>query len=140
MDRNKEYLNDLKDELTSYGKKLSKIQSQAKEKAGTHSQKIQKTLQDALHDATDAYSKLKDASSEEWEPLKKISAKTFNHLKECFEDFLSSSADKSEEYLSQLESYSEEKAELIGEYISKNPLKSILVAIGIGFIVGKITK
>ncbi|HQS84239.1 MAG: hypothetical protein B7Y25_04695 [Alphaproteobacteria bacterium 16-39-46] len=140
MSTNNDYLNDLKAELSSYGKQLSKIQSEFKGKAVPHAEKAQKSLKAVLDEATESYSKLKDASEKEWEPLKKISVKAFENLKSSFSDVVEASSEKGEEYKKKVEAYSEEQAERISEYIGQNPLKSILFALGAGFIIGKITK
>ncbi|MBS0186361.1 MAG: hypothetical protein JSS34_08625 [Proteobacteria bacterium] len=140
MDKNKAYLNELKDELSSYGKELSKIQSEFKGKAGIHAEKAGKSLQAVFDEATDAYTKLKNASEKEWDPLKKISKKAFEDLKGSFDEFLASASESGQNYKKQIESYSEEQIECLTRYVGQNPLKSILFALGAGFIIGKITK
>ncbi len=140
MDKNKEYLNDLKAELTAYGEKLSKIQSQFKGNVAPEGKKVINSLQKVLDEATNSYSQLKDASEKEWAPLKKISTQAFEDLKGSFNEFLNSSAAKGAEYKDQIGSYSEEQEERVSEYIGQNPLKSILIALAAGFVIGKITK
>jgi ElaB/YqjD/DUF883 family membrane-anchored ribosome-binding protein len=140
MSDNKKYLSDLKQELTQYKNKLVTAEGSFKGKANKEGDKIVKSLQDILKEAGQSYQKLEAASAEEWEPLKKIASKSFEDLKTTFEDLMDTTTGQVKEYANQIEEYSEEAYESGIEYIKSNPFKSILLAGGLGFIVGRILK
>lgn len=140
MSDNKKYLNDLKEELNQYKKKLSAAEGSFKGKANKEGDKIVKSLKEILKEASQAYEKLEAASAEEWEPLKKIAHQSFKDLKGTFEDLLDTASGQINGYAHQLEEYSEEALESSVEYIKKNPFTSILLAGGVGFVVGRILK
>lgn len=140
MSDNKEYLSDLKQELTQYKKKLSEVEGSLKGKANKEGDKIVKSLQEILKEAGQAYQKLEAASAEEWEPLKRIAGQSFENLKTTFEDLMDATTGQIKGYANQLEEYSEEAYESGIAYIKDNPFKSILLAGGLGFVVGRILK
>lgn len=140
MNGNKQYLDDLKQELNQYQKKLSATEDSFKGKAGEEGDKILKSLQAILKEAGQAYEKLEAASAEEWEPLKKIASQSFEDLKKAFEDLKDSTSEQVKEYAHQIEEYSQETLESSIEYIKSNPLTSILLAGGLGFVIGRILK
>lgn len=140
MNENKKYLEDLKAELGKYTQKLSAIQTHFKGKAGKDVDKISHALQDILHEAGAAYARLESASLDEWEPLKKIANKSFKELRTSFDAFLSASSEQVKEYARSLDEYSEQQLECAAGYIRNNPLKSILLAAGLGFVIGRILR
>lgn len=140
MSDNKKYLSDLKQELTQYKNKLAAAEGSFKGKANKEGDKIVKSLQEILEEARQSYQKLEAASAEEWGPMKKIATKAFDDLKTTFEDLMDSAAGQINGYANQIEEYSEEAYESGIEYIKNNPFKSILLAGGLGFVVGRILK
>ncbi len=140
MNDSKSYLDDLKAELNKYTKTLSSIQNSFKGKAGKDIEKILQSLQSLLHEAGVAYARLESASVDEWEPMKKIAAQSFKKLRTSFDTFLSASSEQLKDYAHQAEDYSQEKLDCTADYIKKNPFKSILLAAGLGFIMGRILK
>lgn len=140
MSDNKKYLNDLKKELTQYKKKLAEAEGSFKGKANKESDKIVKSLKEIVEEAGQAYQKLETASAAEWAPMKKIASQTFDDVKHTFEDLLETTSDHINGYAHQLEEYSEEALESSIEYIKANPFRSILLAGGVGFVVGRILK
>lgn len=137
---NTKYLDDFNSELTRYNQKLSQIQSQLSGKTGENFQKIYDSLQEILEEATKAYSQLKNASKEEWEPMKKIANQAIEKVRSSFNDILDTSSDQIKKYTNQVTHYSEEQLKCITEYVSKHPVKSILIAAGLGYFLGKILK
>lgn len=140
MTDQKKYLKDLKGELDNYGTELTRIKKQFGKNTTPKTQKIVDSLQDILKEATTSYDNLKNASSAEWEPIKKIANAAFKDLQGSFEDFLNDSLEKGKDYVDQAQAYSEEHMDQLAEYVKKNPLKSILWAAAAGFLIGKVTK
>lgn len=140
MNDNKKYLTDLKKELDQYTKKLSKIKDSFSGKTGKDVKKIYSSLQSVLQEAGNAYNKLQAASAEEWEPLKKIANNLFEELEKSFDEFKSSTSEYAKGYVNEIEEYSQETLDLSAEYIKSNPFKSILLAAGLGFIIGRVLK
>ena len=140
MENKKKYLGELKQELDNYTRKLSEIQNHFKGKAGVDVKKISKSLQNILHQANVSYEKLKSASAEEWEPMKEINRQAFENLRNSFGEFLNSSSDQVKECVIQIEKKYKEQLECTAEYIREHPIKSILLAAGLGFIIGKLLK
>ena len=140
MNDNKQYLNDLKQELSDYKKKLSAIKDSFNGKTGKEVENIYNALQSIFQKAGEAYDKLQAASAEEWEPLKKIANNSLKELEKSFDEFKNSTSEHAKEYANQIEAYSQETIDLGAEYIKNNPFKSILLAGGLGFIVGRIIK
>ncbi|MBS0271092.1 MAG: DUF883 family protein [Proteobacteria bacterium] len=140
MNENKKYLEDLKAELAQYTQKLSAIQTHFKGKAGKDVDKIAHALQDILHEAATAYTRLESASLEEWEPLKKIANKSFKKLRDSFDTFITASSEQVKEYAKSLDDYTDQQLDCAAGYVRQNPFKSILLAAGLGFIIGRILK
>lgn len=140
MQENTKYLNDLKTELDTYRHKLTDVQKHFKGATKKDIKNISAALEHLLEEAKYSYTQLKSASKEEWEPLKEISTRAFSDLKEAFEEFLDSSSDKARKLAAQAGRSSQEYAEHLGEYIKENPFKSILIAAGVGFVLGKVLK
>lgn len=133
MNDNTKYLNDLKQELNLYKKQLSTIKDSFKDKTNGDANKIYDSLKSILKESSEAYQKLEAASAAEWEPLKKIASESFKQLKQSFDEYANSAADH-------IKVYSQETMDLSAEYIKNNPLKSILLAAGLGFIIGRVLK
>lgn len=135
-----EYLGNLKQELNKYTKKLAEIQKQFKGKAGDNADKILQSLKSILEEAKIAYTKLEEASVVEWEPLKQAAIQAFEKLKDSFNSFLNSSSEHIKDYALQIEKQCEEQLDCAAEYVKKNPLTSILIAAGVGFLAGRLFK
>lgn len=140
MSDNKKYLNDLKEELSHYQKKLSEIKKSFKGKTDKDAEKIYDSLHRIFKEAGESYQSLEAASVEEWGPLKKIAVQSFNELKNSFDELKDSMTKQALDYSHQIEEYSQEQLDLSAEYIKENPFKSILLAGGLGFIIGRILK
>ena len=136
----KQYLADLKIELDKYSENLSRLKNSFKENSKEAWDNITQSLEKFLEEAKTAYTNLESASAEEWEPLKKIASQSFESLKKSFDEYLEASANTVKNYANQCDKYSQEKIDLISEYIKDNPLKSALFALGLGILVGKILK
>jgi ElaB/YqjD/DUF883 family membrane-anchored ribosome-binding protein len=133
MDTNKEYLSDLKQELNQYKKQLSSIKDSFKGKTNGEANQIYESLQKIFKEAGEAYKRLEDASAAEWEPLKNIANASFTQLRESFDELKDST-------INQIEEYSKETLDASEEYIKNNPIKSIFLAAGIGFIIGRVLR
>ncbi len=140
MATNTKLLDEFKKELNAYTQKLKEIQKPLKGKAGKESQKISNSLQELLQEAKKAYGKLETASAEEWGPLKAIANTAFENLRESFEETAHSLSEQVKVYADQIEEYSQEQIENTSEYIKSNPFKSTLIALGVGYIIGRICK
>jgi len=137
---NKKYLSDLKTELDKYAEELSKLKDSFKGKSKREMENISQSLESLLEEAKKSYKKLESASAEKWEPLKEIASQSFEDLKRTFDESLNASAKKVRDYAHQFNAQSQEKIDLISEYVKDNSLKSALFALGLGIIVGKIVK
>lgn len=140
MDNNKKYLNELKDNLTHYKKELSAVGNSFKGKADKKNDKLVKALEESFTDASEAYEKLSSASAEEWESLKKVASKAFDQLKGSFDDLADVTSDQVKDLANYIEERSEEVLESGADYIKNNPFKSILLAGGLGIIIGRVFK
>ena len=138
-DREK-YLKSLKKELDKYTKQLSMIQKEFNGKAGENVEKINQSLQDILHEAVIAYGKLESASAAEWEPVKAITNEAFSHLRNSFHEKINTSAQQIQEYAGHLEENYQEQLACVAKYVKKHPFRSLFLAAGAGFIIGKILK
>ncbi|MBM3632868.1 MAG: hypothetical protein FJX03_04075 [Alphaproteobacteria bacterium] len=140
MTENKKHLNELQEELSHYKKNLATIKASFKGKASKDAEKIYGSVKNMLGDASEAYEKLEAASAAEWEPLKKIANNSFKDLKKSFEEYKNIASAQVKDYSNQIEAFSEEQLDHAAEYVKENPLKSILLAGAVGFIVGRILK
>ncbi|MDZ4323022.1 MAG: hypothetical protein U1A05_02905, partial [Alphaproteobacteria bacterium] len=132
MEDREKYLESLKKELDAYTKQLSLIQGDFKGRTGKHVKKINKSLQDVLQEAAIAYRKLKSASTEEWEPLKAITVKSFNDLRDSFQEKINASKNQAKEYAGKIEEGCEEQLSHVATYVREHPFKSLLLAVGAG--------
>jgi len=140
MNAKEKYLKSLKKELENYTKQLSSIQSDFKGKAGENVEKITQSLQNILQDAVTAYGKLETASTAEWEPVKAITNEAFNHLRRSFQEKINVSTGQIKDYAEQIGENCHEQLDCVAKYVRDHPLKSLLIAVGAGFIIGKILK
>ncbi len=140
MSAQKAYLDNLHQELDFYKKQLSVIKEQFKENTKDDRDNIVQSLQHLVSEAQSAYSQLKSASKDEWEPLKKHSAEAFSKLRVSWDNFLNESSEQAAVYAQRFRKYSEERLEDLGEYIKDNPFKSVLIAAATGFIIAKLFK
>lgn len=140
MNEKEKYLKSLKKELDLYTKELSKIQKEFKGKTGKNVEKINQSLQNILEEAGTAYGKLQSASAAEWEPVKAITTEAFGNLRTSFQETLNTSVQRIQEYAENVEENCQEQLEQVAKYVRKHPFKSIFLAVGAGFIIGKILK
>lgn len=140
MNDKKKYLNHLKNNLNQYEKNLSSLEDSFKDKESEAGDKFYTAFQNVLREAREAYRKLESAAEEEWEPFKKIASQSFEDLKDAFEDLKNSTSEEVKEYANQIEEYSQETFEAGMEYIKSNPFKSVLLAGGLGFVIGRLLK
>lgn len=140
MDEKEKYLNNLKKELDIYKKKLSEIKKDFKGKTGENVDSISHSLQSILKEATVAYDKLQSASIAEWKPMKDAADQAVAHLKGSFNELLSSSSEKIKECVTKTGKQCHEQLDCAAEYIREHPVKSILLAAGLGLLIGKIFK
>jgi len=140
MTDKKKYLNDLKKELNNYTKNLSAIQKEFKNNTGENVDQITQSLQEILKEAVIAYGKLESASTAEWEPVKAIAADAFTNLRNSFQEKLKDSGIQMKEFAVRLEKNCQVQLEHVEDYVKAHPLKSILIALGAGFIIGRILR
>ena len=140
MDDKEKYLKNLKKELDNYTKQLSNIKEEFNGKTGENIEKITQSLQDILQEATLAYKKLGSASAAEWEPLKGITNEAFNNLRLSFHEKMNASAQHIQEFAGKVEDTYQAQVDCVEKYVRKHPFRSIFMAVGAGFIIGKILK
>ena len=140
MTDKEKYLKGLKKELNTYTKQLLIIQEDFKGKTGENIEKINQSLQDILDEAVIAYGKLKSASAEEWEPVKTLTNEAFDNLKNSIHERINTSTNQLKEYAEQIETSFEKQMESVEKYVKKHPFKSLFMAAGAGFILGRILK
>jgi ElaB/YqjD/DUF883 family membrane-anchored ribosome-binding protein len=133
MNEQAQYLDDLKQELNQYKKQLSTIKDNFKKKTNGDTTKVYDSLKNIVSEAGEAFQQLEKASAAEWEPLKKIASSSFTKLNKAFEDYTELTTE-------QLKEYSQEAVDISAEYVKNNPIKSILLAAGLGFIIGRVLK
>lgn len=136
----KKYLNDLKKELNKYTKKLSTIQKEFKNNTEEDVNHITQSLQEILQEAKTSYGKLESAAAEQWEPVKAMTADTFSDLRTAFQEKLDSSAAQVKTMAGRFEKNCHAQMECVEEYVREHPIKSILLAVGAGLILGKIIR
>lgn len=136
----KQYLNKLKKELAKYKKELSDIQKEFRNNTGEHVQNINQSLKSILQEATLAYEKLESASATEWKPLQAATNEAFDNLRNSFQEQIQTSKLHLQGYGTKAKETCEEQLACAEQYVKKHPLKSILLAAGAGFIIGKIFK
>ncbi|MBL0942368.1 MAG: hypothetical protein IBJ00_06570 [Alphaproteobacteria bacterium] len=127
------YLQELKDKLGNYADDLSALKQDIRYKTSGDFAKAFETAQAALKDASKAYESLKSAAEEDWDDLVKSTAKAFNNVSKTFKDMSQWGLERLYEAPRQLQHQLE-------DCIKENPLTSVLAALGIGIILGKIMK
>jgi ElaB/YqjD/DUF883 family membrane-anchored ribosome-binding protein len=137
MSENKNYLTELRKNLDDYVSRLSEIQGSFKSESKKDIHTISQSLKNILQKAEKSYVRLEAASAEEWEPLKEQAEEAFENVKESFANALSSSTEQVKAYVNGAEEFSQESIDSAAEYIKKNPFKSILLATGLGYVLGR---
>lgn len=140
MTEKTKYLNDLKKELNNYTTKLSRIQKEFKNNTEGNVDQITQSLQEILKEAGTAYGKLESASAEQWEPIKAITAAAFSNLRSTFQEKLKDSGIQMKEFAEKIGENCQVQLEHVEDYVKEHPLKSILIALGAGLIIGKILR
>lgn len=140
MISNKAHLDKLKGELNFYKKKLEEIKNTFKNKTQKDADNILISLSNILQEAGDAYTKLESASEKEWDFLKKEASVAFKDLKKVYNDALKNSSAQVQVYVESIEDQYHETLDSAEEYIKKNPIKSVLYAVGLGYFVGRFLK
>lgn len=140
MEDRAKYLKSLKKELEKYKKELLLIQKEFKGKTGGNIEIINQSLQNILQESIIAYEKLEAASTAEWEPLKAITNNAFNNLRAGFHAQVNLSRRHVKEYADHVERNYHEQIECVSAYVKQHPIKSLVLAVGAGFIIGKLLK
>jgi ElaB/YqjD/DUF883 family membrane-anchored ribosome-binding protein len=140
MDKNKIYLNELKDDLKNYKKKFTSIKNSLGGKSTKKSDKLMGSLEEIMEEAGESYDKLFSASEDEWESIKKVTGKVFENLKKNFEEGSEYLMDGMHDIEDSVSKNSEEAIEWGVDYIKKHPFKSVLMAGLVGIIMGRVLK
>jgi ElaB/YqjD/DUF883 family membrane-anchored ribosome-binding protein len=140
MDKKKEYLKELKENLDNYTQQLSNIKKGFQQKSGRDVQDISKSLEAVLGNARTAYAQLASASEKDWEKLNKLASEAFDDLSDSFAQAIHPAADQIKEYAAKVAEQYEDQMQDVEKYIKHHPFKSILLSLGIGFIIGKLMK
>lgn len=136
----KKYLNGLKKELENYSKKISNIQKEFKNNTEGNVDQITHSLQDILKEAVLAYGKLESASLEQWDPLKDLTADAFANLRTSVQDKMQTSCTHVKDFAGKVGESCHAQVDCVEAYIKDHPLKSLLLALGAGVIIGKLMK
>jgi ElaB/YqjD/DUF883 family membrane-anchored ribosome-binding protein len=136
----KKYLNNLKKELDTYSKKISNIQKEFKDSTEGNVDQITTSLQDILKEAVVAYGKLESASTEQWDPLKNLAADAFTTLRTSVHDKMNTSCSHMKDLAGKVGGCCHAQMDCVEGYIKDHPLKSLLLALGAGVIIGKLMK
>lgn len=140
MTEKKKYLTDLKKELDKYTKKLSNVKKEFKNNTEGNVDQITQSLQEILKEAGIAYGKLESASVAEWDPVKEITVEAFNNLRSAFQDKINNSTVHMKEFAGKMGENCQAQLDCVESYVKEHPLKSLLMAVGAGFLIGKIFK
>jgi ElaB/YqjD/DUF883 family membrane-anchored ribosome-binding protein len=133
MENREKYLNDLKNELAKYASDLSSFKEDIKHKTSGDFTRAVEAAQTALKEASKAYESLKLAAEEDWEDLIKSTAEVFKNLSQSFKELSQWGLERLSEMPKQLQHQ-------LQDCIKDNPLTSVMVALGVGIILGKIMK
>ena len=114
--------------------------SYSKDNTEADIQQISHSLQSILQEAKNSYEALKSATGKEWEPMKQLAIEGFSKMRVSFDDFLHSASEEAKEYTSKLRQATEEQLDSLRGYIQENPFKSVLIAVGLGFLIGRVLK
>ena len=140
MTEKTKYLNNLKKELNNYTKNLSNIQKEFKDNTEGNVDQITQSLQEILKEAGAAYGKLESASTAEWEPVKEITTEAFNNLRSAFQEKINDSTVQMKEFAGKIGESCQTQLDCVESYVKAHPMKSLLIALGAGIIIGKIIR
>lgn len=140
MNDKKEYLDNLKKEYDNYKNEFSKIEKDFKKQSDKNIDKISEALSELIKGAKGSYDKLSSASEDEWEEAKKSAKSAFEKLQPVFSILTSTSSNVIKESAKQLTEYSHTEIKHLENFVQENPLRSICISAGVGFILGKILK
>jgi ElaB/YqjD/DUF883 family membrane-anchored ribosome-binding protein len=131
MQARTEYLTELKLTLDNYTEQLATIKNEFQDASENDVDTLTKSLKSLLSKAQDAYKKLAAASEDDWDEVRKITAKVFTDLQKAFSEVFDSKT-------KQIMQMSHQAAENVEGYVKEHPLKSILMSLGLGVLIGKL--
>ena len=142
MTKNEKFLKGIESTLERYKTKISKIDGlltdyKSPEKAHlvSESKKIRKNIEKA----ETAFQKLQSASQDKFEDIKESSLEIFDSLNEAFGEFSAHfTIDQLHHYKDEIKHYGNDKIIEAQEYIKKNPIACAAIALGIGYVIGKL--
>jgi DNA anti-recombination protein RmuC len=130
MTKREDYLKELNDELNKYTRDLADFKNDIKQKTSKDFTKAFEAAQTSLKHATKAYESLKSAAEKDWGKLADSTKEVFATLGESFKELSLYSLERLSEWPAQLNNR-------LKEQVKSNPLASIVIALGIGVILGK---
>jgi len=100
-----------------------------------------KNLQKLLIDAENAYGKLKNAASDDFEDVKDAAHEVFDNLKDELKDISKMiSADTLKEKGEDLVHYGQDKLDELEDRIAERPLAAVLLAFGAGLLLSNLLR
>src|SRR6516164_2348976 len=90
MQARTEYLTELKLTLDNYTEQLATIKNEFQDASENDVDTLTKSLKSLLSKAQDAYKKLAAASEDDWDEVRKITAKVFTDLQKAFSEVFDS--------------------------------------------------
>ncbi|OJX11744.1 MAG: hypothetical protein BGO77_06510 [Caedibacter sp. 37-49] len=138
MPTNDLVIRNLGDKLDKYRSIINDLSNSASENLNP---KKAKNLQKLLIDAENAYGKLKNAASDDFEDVKDAAHEVFDNLKDELKDISKMiSADTLKEKGEDLVHYGQDKLDELEDRIAERPLAAVLLAFGAGLLLSNLLR
>lgn len=143
MSINREFIDDFEKMIKKYRARLDKVLDQTQEKLedNTGFKDQVQALERLLRDADQLFNHLKDATEETWAELYDKSVSVLQSLKNAFYELLKKANVNSIDKLKN-DAYDlgQENLEKFEQYAQEKPMTVALAALGVGFLVGFLTR
>ena len=142
MDKREKFLKGTEATLENYKRKIAKIDAlltnyKSSEKA--HLVAESKKVKKSIEKAEDAFQALKASSQDKFEEIKASFVEIYDTLSDAFDEFSSHfTLDQFHHYKDEITNYGNDKIVEAQECIKKNPLACAAIALGVGYILGKL--
>ena len=111
----------------------------------------QTNTEDAKSEAIDAAEEIREAVAEKADDLKRVAVEQADRMKEAALEKGQDIRDMANEKVDSIKNYAEENLGISGDkiddlkaeterYVKENPVKSVFIALGLGFVIGRILK
>ncbi len=144
MDKKDKYIKKIESNLKKYKDKISKIDSimtDYKSSDRKHLLSESKNIKEKLKSAEGLFEKLKNSSQQNYEEIKESSSEVFDAVNDAFGEFSTLlTMDQLNHVKEDIVDYGHDKIFQIEDCIKKNPLTCAAYALGIGFLIGILTR